>query len=332
MLQQSPEKNKLFSTTFLSKPNTTSASLNHRKSLKWSTDEDNKLIELVQLYGNKNWKKIAEQMKTRNPVQCLHRWSKILQPGLVKGPWTVEEDRKLLQWVKTQGAMKWSMCSELIPGRSGKQCRERWYNNLNPDVIKGNWTAKEDYMIFKLFSIQGSKWSKIAEHFKGRTENSIKNRFYSTLRRISSKYNNNTHQGGNLDSLLEYFPIALKEKEGEYNKENEDLSKMSSTQSTSNNQNDTQCSVTNSPETKSIKEPIEIKENLPKQIEEDKKDSFQNEIPSFQEQVNNSQLQYMLGYQNNLLLNNNNYLMSYYQGLNYMLPNYYKSYNGYIWQ
>ena len=48
--------------------------------------------------------------------------------------------------------------------------------------------------------------------------------------------------------------------------------------------------------------------------------------------MNNSQLQFMLGYQNNLLLNNNNYLMSYYQGLNYMLQNYYKSYNGYIWQ
>lgn len=326
MLQQSPEKNKLFSTTFLSKPNTTKSSIPPRRSLKWSSDEDNKLIELVQQYGNKNWKKISEQMKTRNPVQCLHRWSKILQPGLVKGPWTVEEDRKLLEWVKTQGAMKWSMCSELIPGRSGKQCRERWYNNLNPDVIKGNWTAKEDYMIFKLFSLQGSKWSKIAEHFKGRTENSIKNRFYSTLRRISSKYNNNTHTGGNLDSLLEYFPIAFKEKEDEYNKENEESSKMSSTQSTCNNQNDTQCSITNSPETNSIKDPInniEIKDNS---INEEKKESIQNEITSFQQQINN----YLLGLQNNLLLNNNNYFMSYYQG--YMIPNYYKSYNGYIWQ
>ena len=71
-----------------------------------------------------------------------------------------------------------------------------------------------------MFSTQGSKWSKIAESFKGRTENSIKNRFYSTLRRIASKYNN-SHQSGNLDELLEYFPIALKEKEDEYNKESE---------------------------------------------------------------------------------------------------------------
>ena len=216
MSQDKDSKNKIFSTATQS-DNQNSP---NRKLLKWSQEEDNKLLELVEIYGNRNWKKISEHMETRNPVQCLHRWTKILKPGLVKGPWTAEEDKKLVQWVKKQGAMKWSMCSEMIPGRSGKQCRERWYNNLSPDVVKGNWSAKEDYLIFKLFSTQGSKWSKIAESFKGRTENSIKNRFYSTLRRIASKYNN-SHQSGNLDELLEYFPIALKEKEDEYNKESE---------------------------------------------------------------------------------------------------------------
>jgi len=139
----------------------------------------------VEEYGTKNWKFIASQLKNKTPVQCLHRWNKILKPGLVKGPWTIEEDRKLLEWVNINGPLKWTSCSEFISGRSGKQCRERWFNTLNPNVKKGCWTPEEDYLIFKYFMENGSKWSLIASEFPGRTENSVKNRFYSTLRRIS---------------------------------------------------------------------------------------------------------------------------------------------------
>lgn len=81
--------------------------------------------------------------------------------------------------------MKWTSCSDFLSGRSGKQCRERWFNTLNPNVKKGGWTPEEDFLIFKFFSEFGSKWSLIASKFPGRTENSVKNRFYSTLRRIS---------------------------------------------------------------------------------------------------------------------------------------------------
>lgn len=190
-----------------------------RKTFKWTQEEDKQLLELIAIYGKKNWKKIAEMMKRRNAVQCLHRWSKILRPGLVKGPWRVEEDKTLIDWVSKQGPMKWSSCSELIPGRSGKQCRERWYNNLDPKVVKGNWTANEEYKIFKLFESEGSQWSKIASYFRGRTENSIKNRFYCTLRRISSKYSGTDTSNSNLDELLSYFQIALKEKEIEMKRE-----------------------------------------------------------------------------------------------------------------
>lgn len=92
---------------------------------------------------------------------------------------------RLLEWVQREGALKWSRASQLIPGRSGKQCRERWLNNLNPDIKKSNWTDDEDELIFALYKKYGSAWSKIAKHFEGRTENSIKNRFYSTIRRLA---------------------------------------------------------------------------------------------------------------------------------------------------
>lgn len=118
-------------------------------------------------------------------MECSSRWDLISRTQLIKGPWTIEEDRKLLEWVKNNGPKKWPGCSDFITGRSGKQCRERWYNTLNPNVKKGGWTAEEDFLIFKFFSEFGSRWSLIASKFSGRTENSIKNRFYSTLRRFS---------------------------------------------------------------------------------------------------------------------------------------------------
>ena len=118
---------------------------------KWSPEEDELLSSLVKTYNYKNWKLISQHIQGRSAIQCLHRWTKILQPGLVKGPWTPQEDAKLFEWVKTQGATKWTLCSETIPGRSGKQCREHWNNSLNPDVKKGLWNTEEDFLIMTFY-------------------------------------------------------------------------------------------------------------------------------------------------------------------------------------
>jgi len=157
-----------------------------KKSGKWTEEEDNQLQQIVPIYNERHWRKISQHMQGRSAIQCLHRWTKILKPGLVKGPWSVEEDDRLIVWVQEKGPLKWAQCAHLIPGRSGKQCRERWFNNLNPNVKKGEWSPEEDDMIFKLYVDYGSSWSKIAQHFKDRTENSIKNRFYSTIRKLYS--------------------------------------------------------------------------------------------------------------------------------------------------
>eukprot|EP01017_Pseudomicrothorax_dubius_P006398 TRINITY_DN11817_c0_g1_i1.p1 TRINITY_DN11817_c0_g1~~TRINITY_DN11817_c0_g1_i1.p1 ORF type:complete len:556 (-),score=120.23 TRINITY_DN11817_c0_g1_i1:140-1807(-) len=156
------------------------------KKGKWTREEDETLKKIVAVLGERKWKKISEFVTGRSPIQCLHRWNKILKPGLVKGPWSAEEDQQLTDWVRKEGPRKWSLCSKLIPGRSGKQCRERWLNNLNPVIKRGNWTEPEDELLFKLFMKHGSSWSKIAKHFDGRTENCIKNRFYSTMRKVKA--------------------------------------------------------------------------------------------------------------------------------------------------
>ena len=166
------------------------------KSGRWGEEEDILLKEAVERLGAKQWRKIAEFVPGRTSIQCLHRWTKILKPGLVKGPWTPEEDEKLRQWVKKKkGAMKWADATKEIPGRSGKQIRERWFNILNPKINKAKWTEDEERLLFQLYNKFGPKWCSLVCHFENRTENSIKNRFYSTLRRVATEYKRTIDKG-----------------------------------------------------------------------------------------------------------------------------------------
>ncbi|KDP27970.1 hypothetical protein JCGZ_19050 [Jatropha curcas] len=95
---------------------------------------------------------------------------------LRRGPWTVEEDFKLINYITTHGEGRWNSlarCAGLK--RTGKSCRLRWLNYLRPDVRRGNITLEEQLMILELHSRWGNRWSKIAQHLPGRTDNEIKN-------------------------------------------------------------------------------------------------------------------------------------------------------------
>lgn len=155
---------------------------------RWSPVEDAALRQAVELQGEKRWRSVAQLVPGRSPIQCLHRWCKILKPGLVKGPWNESEDALLRIWIERMGPCKWADCALTIKGRTGKQCRERWTNSISPHIKKGEWRDEEDQLIFELYSAMGPKWTNIAKQLPGRTENSIKNRFYSCKRKSKASY------------------------------------------------------------------------------------------------------------------------------------------------
>ena len=110
--------------------------------------------------------------------------------------------------VQKEGEKKWQKVAEALPGRLPKQCRERWLYRINPEIVKDKWTIEEEVKLLKLYQEFGSKWSKIATYFSGRTDAHLKNRYNQSLKkRIAC---------GEFDQIMgRNFAITKQEEESE---------------------------------------------------------------------------------------------------------------------
>ncbi|KAK6922340.1 SANT/Myb domain [Dillenia turbinata] len=137
--------------------------------------------------------------------------------GLKRGPWTIEEDQKLVHFILNNGIPCWRLVPKMAGlMRCGKSCRLRWINYLRPDLKRGAFSEMEENQIILLHSRLGNRWSKIAAHLPGRTDNEIKNYWNTRIKKRLEQlglepltHKPIKHRGGIDQSQHKAFPQAL---------------------------------------------------------------------------------------------------------------------------
>jgi hypothetical protein len=152
----------------------------------WSKEEDKRLTDIMKKYKNaRDWEPIAKELnRGRTAKECHERWIRYLKPGVRKGQWTDHEDAIVMEVVENsseQPFTRWSDLAQRLPGRVGKQIRDRWVNHLNPAIDHMPFSRDDDLRLWEGHKKLGKRWVEISTKFfnNRRSENHIKNRWYS---------------------------------------------------------------------------------------------------------------------------------------------------------
>jgi len=171
----------------------------------WSKEDDMRLTEIMKKYKNpRDWEPIAKEFgRGKTSKECHERWIRYLKPGVRKGQWQDHEDAIVVEAVTNsteQPFTRWSDLAQRLPGRVGKQIRDRWVNHLNPNINHMPFSREDDLRLWEGHKKLGKRWVEISTKYfsSSRSENHIKNRWYSASFKkfIANEFGPDAYSGG----------------------------------------------------------------------------------------------------------------------------------------